>query len=150
MRFRIAPQIVRLLLLAGGIVLTYCIARAFLTPPSFGQYGHYRGAALEEIASRELSFAGAKACNECHADEAEKLAKFQHQTISCESCHGPARAHASNPDIDLPKTTDATCVRCHAVSPARPKWLKQIQPGVHYGGDHCVECHIPHQPKESP
>lgn len=150
MHFRIAPQIIRLLLLAGGIVVTYAVARAFLTPASFGRYGHYRGAALEEIASRDLTFAGAKACNECHSEVAEKLAKYQHQEIACESCHGPARTHAGNPDVDIPKLTDATCLRCHAANAARPKWLKQVKPGNHYSDDRCVECHVPHQPKETP
>lgn len=143
------PQITRLVLLAGGIAATYSVARVALTPKSFGQYGHYRGAALEEIASRDTTFAGAKACYECHDDTREKLAKFEHRGIACESCHGPAKAHANNSDLDVPKRTNATCLRCHTANSAAPSWLKQIVPADHYDGQ-CVECHLPHQPKDSP
>jgi predicted CXXCH cytochrome family protein len=148
--FRLPPQILRLVLLAIVIGATYAVARVALTPRSFGRYGHYRGAALEEIAAREPTFAGAKACDECHGDEAGVLAKYEHRGISCESCHGPARAHADNPDLDLAKTDNARCIRCHAEAAARPAWLKQIKVADHFTGDRCVECHIPHRPKETP
>ena len=36
---RMPPQIVRLVLLTIAIVGSYLVARYFLTPPSFGQYG---------------------------------------------------------------------------------------------------------------
>jgi hypothetical protein len=149
-RFEIPPQIVRLALLTAGIVVTYMVARYLLTPPSFGAYGWYRGNALEELASREPVFAGKKACDECHSDELQKVAKFEHKTISCESCHGVARAHADNPDVKLAKLTDALCLRCHEFSPSRPQWLKQIEIKKHYTGQRCSECHSPHQPNEVP
>ena len=44
--FKMPPQLLRIFLLAVGIVATYTIARYFLTPPSFREYGWYRGAAL--------------------------------------------------------------------------------------------------------
>ena len=44
------------------------VARAFLTPATFGEYGWYRGAALEELAARTPVYAGKKACDECHSD----------------------------------------------------------------------------------
>ena len=47
------PQIIRLVLLTIGIVCVYFTARFFLVPASFGQLGHYRGNALQEIAARE-------------------------------------------------------------------------------------------------
>jgi hypothetical protein len=150
MRFPLPPQLWRLVLLTIAIVVSYVVARAFLTPASFGEYGHYRGAALEEIASREPVFAGAKACDECHADVSEKLAKFEHKRISCESCHGPSRDHAKNPDVEPKKSTNALCLRCHSADPGRPAFLKQIKRVDHFDGDRCVECHIPHQPKETP
>lgn len=148
--FPLRPQIARLLLLTVGIVGVYFVARYFLTPASFGQYGHYRGAALEEIAAREPLFAGKKACDECHSDTLLKLAKAEHKTLSCEVCHGPGRAHVDNPDVDLPKLHFSHCVRCHERDPSRPEWLKQINSRIHYTGQHCTECHVPHQPNEVP
>ena len=148
-RLRMPPQILRLVLLTIAIVAVYSVARVLLTPKSFGQYGHYRGAALQEIAAREPTFAGAVACEECHDDIAAKLAKHEHKGIACESCHGPSRAHDDNPDVGVPKHGNELCLRCHQSNPARPGWLKQINPSGHYDGK-CVDCHLPHQPNDSP
>lgn len=149
-RFKMPPQILRVVLLTIAIVGSYMVARAFLTPPSFHEYGWYRGDALEEIASRQPLYAGRKACDECHSDECQKLAKGEHKLISCESCHGPAQAHADNPDIKLYKLTDSDCLRCHEADPGRPKFLQQITATDHYKGDRCIGCHVPHQPTEVP
>jgi hypothetical protein len=148
--FKMPPQIIRLVLLTIGIVCVYFTARYFLTPPSFGQYGHYRANALQEIAARQPLWAGKIACDECHSDHVQKLAKGEHKTLSCETCHGPGRAHDEDPAVKLPKLNVALCVRCHQESPSRPKWLHQINVHTHYTGSVCTECHVPHQPNEVP
>ena len=147
------PQIIRLVLLTILIVGSYFGARFFLKPSSFGEYGFYRGAALEEIASLPVAYAGKKACEECHTDEFEKLAKHVHKSLSCEGCHGPAQAHSEKPDVTSlkpPKLGYSTCLRCHEANPSRPAWLKQITPKSHYTGQKCTECHVPHMPTEVP
>lgn len=148
--FKMPPQILRLVLLTITIVATYMVARFFLTPASFGALGHYRANALVEAQNRPITFAGKKACDECHSDHFQKLAKDAHKTLSCESCHGPAQAHVDNPDLKLEKLTFSHCVRCHEASPSRPTWLKQIVSKDHYTGQRCTECHSPHQPNEVP
>jgi hypothetical protein len=148
-RFKMPPQISRLVLLTFGIVASYLVARYFLTPSSFHQYGWFRGAALEEIAAREPVFAGKQACNECHSDVLQKQAKGPHKTLSCETCHGVSLDHAGNPDITPIKLTGSHCIRCHEANPSRPAWLKQIVLKEHYSGK-CSECHVPHQPNEVP
>jgi hypothetical protein len=147
--FNMPPQLFRLVLLTLGIVLSYLVARYFLTPPSFGEYGWYRGAALGELAARTPVYAGKKACDECHSDILQQLAKFEHKTLSCEGCHGVSRPHAENPDILPVKLTGSHCIRCHEANPSRPKWFKQIVVKDHYGSK-CSECHLPHQPSQSP
>jgi len=149
--FNMPPQILRLFLLVVGIVVVYSTARYFLTPPSFGQYGWYRGEALAELATRDPVFAGKKACEECHSEEIQKLAKFEHKTLACEGCHGPGQAHCENPRKDnIDKSSFGACLRCHEANPSRPKWHKQIIVKTHYGGGKCTECHIPHAPSETP
>jgi hypothetical protein len=148
-RFKMPPQIVRLVLLTLAIVGSYLIARAVLTPASFGEFGWYRGEALVELRSRPPVYAGKQACDECHSDELQKLAKFEHKTLSCEACHGVSREHAENPDILPVKLTGSHCIRCHEANPSRPKWFKQIVVKDHYPGK-CTECHVPHQPSQSP
>ncbi len=148
---KLPPQIIRILLLTVLIVGSYFTARAFLKPKSFGEFGHYRAEALGEIAAREPKYAGMKACDECHSEEIIKLKKYEHQGVSCESCHGPLRDHGNDPDhATVVKHDDSLCVRCHLTNPARPKFLKQITPEKHYQGSPCIECHSPHQPSEVP
>ena len=161
--FKMPPQILRLFLLALGIVVVYLIARFFLTPPSFRQYGFYRGEALAELASRQPVFAGRKACEECHSDEVQKLAKFEHKTLSCEGCHGVGQAHCDDPKKEnIDKSNYAACIRCHEANPSRPKWHKQIVSRTHYteskadaktsgkAASLCTDCHVPHAPSEVP
>lgn len=147
--FRLPPQILRLVLLTLAIVGGYLVARTLLTPQSFGQYGWYRGEALGEIASRTPVFAGAKKCAECHTDVAEKLAHSEHKTIACEACHGANGDHAFNHDVAPLKVPNSYCLRCHEANPSRPKWLKQIVVKEHYGVA-CTDCHLPHQPTQTP
>lgn len=148
--FRMPPQVFRIFLLALGIVVVYSIARYFLTPDSFGEYGWYRGEALAELAKREPVYAGKAACAECHSDEYQALVKHEHKTLSCESCHGTGQAHADNPDVKMEMLNYGHCVRCHQANPSRPKWLKQIASKAHYAGSKCTECHVPHSPTEVP
>jgi hypothetical protein len=149
-RFKLPSQFSRLLLLAAAIIGSYLGARAFLVPPSFGQYGWYRGNSLGEIAnSRDPLFAGKLACDECHSDILRQLAADAHKTLSCEGCHGVCRDHAGNPDILPVKATGSHCIRCHEADISRPKWLKQIVVKDHFG-ENCAECHQPHQPRKTP
>jgi len=150
--FNMPPQLFRIFLLAVGIVASYSVARYFLTPQSFREYGWYRGAALMELATRDRVYAGKKACEECHSDEYQKLLKHEHKSLSCESCHGPGEAHVENPDnpdVKMAVLHYSLCLRCHEANPSRPKWHKQIVSKNHYPGK-CTECHMPHSPSEVP
>ncbi len=149
-RLNLPPQILRLVLLTLGIVLVYLTARYFLTPSSFGEYGWYRGRALEEVAARAPVYAGKKACDECHSELFLKLAKSEHKGLSCEACHGVSQAHVENPDVKVSTISEHHCMRCHEASATRPKWLKQITMKDHYKGQRCTDCHSPHQPNEVP
>lgn len=149
-RFTMPPQLVRLCLVTIGIVGVYLVARYLLTPESFGQFGFYRGQALEEVATRTPVFSGKQECDACHSEVFEVLLKNEHKGISCESCHGVGQAHVEDPDVKTAKITDHLCLRCHEDLLGRPAWHKQIKVKDHYPGDRCIECHFPHKPKESP
>lgn len=146
---KMSPQVNRLILLTLAIVVSYLVARYFLTPATFGQYGWYRGAALGEIASATPVYAGKKACDECHSEILEVLGKGKHQTLTCEACHGVSSPHAANPDILPVKMSGSHCIRCHEANMSRPAWFKQIVVKEHYEGK-CSECHVPHNPTEVP
>jgi hypothetical protein len=147
------PQLFRIFLLVVGIVVSYSIARFYLTPASFGEYGWYQGAALAEVATRDRVYAGKKACEECHSDTYQTLLKHEHKGVACESCHGPGEAHVRNPDdpnVKMAVLHYSLCLRCHEANPSRPKWHKQVVSKDHYTGFKCTECHVPHAPSEVP
>jgi hypothetical protein len=55
--FKDSGHLFRLAALYAVGTLTFLCIRGFLVPRSFGQYGHYRGNAIAEIAARPIHFA---------------------------------------------------------------------------------------------
>jgi hypothetical protein len=135
---------------AGLFVLAFLIflvVRHYVVPKSFGQYGHYRGAAIGEIAARPVKFAGHETCETCHSDVADKKKIGKHAHVNCEACHGALASHADDPSI-MPVLPDTAvlCARCHTASAAKPKGFPQVDPASHYQGTPCNTCHQPHSP----
>lgn len=145
------PQIKRLLLLFAIFIGLFLLVRHFLVPESFGKFGHYRGLSLDENAAMELHYAGKESCAECHREIADKLSSDLHDVLSCETCHGPGRAHADSPDsvkVFLPKEREF-CGLCHDLMPGRrTDAVHQVVLSEHNTGKYCIECHNPHAPWE--
>ena len=142
-------QVKRLLMLFSVLIVLFFVVRHFLVPDTFGQYGHYRGAALGEIASHPTKYMGNGSCIECHEDEGTLLVEGPHEVLKCEVCHGPGYLHIDNPDENkLHKPRErADCARCHAMNKARPEDVITKQDITnHNPDDKCIECHNPHQP----
>ncbi len=145
--FRDAGHLFRLALLFVIGTLAFFVLRSFVVPRSFGEYGHYRGAAITEIAARPEHFAGHQTCETCHADIAQTKSAGKHAHVNCEACHGPQIKHAEDPSIDPGKPDTAVlCVRCHEASAARPKDFPQVNAAEHANGVPCQTCHQPHSP----
>jgi uncharacterized CHY-type Zn-finger protein len=130
-----------------GFVL-FLILRGVLVPRSFGQYGHYRGGAIGEMAALPISYAGHQVCEGCHTDVADMKSKGVHKGVACESCHGPLAKHAEDPASVQPVKLDTAklCVRCHEANLAKPKNFPQVSSEDHSGGAPCDSCHKPHSP----
>ncbi len=128
--------------------LAFLVIRGFVVPKSFGQYGHYRGAAIAEIAARPVTFAGHQACADCHTDIVTTKGQGKHVHVNCEACHGPLANHANDPASVTPGLPDTAvlCARCHTASAAKPKDFPQVDPADHSGGMPCKTCHNPHNP----
>ncbi len=140
-----------LLRFAGLFVLAFIVflvVRHYIVPKSFGEYGHYRGAAIGEIAARPVHFAGHQACEACHTDVLDVKKNGKHAHVNCEACHGPLAAHANDPASVTPAKLDTAvlCVRCHSASAARPKGFPQVEAAEHSNGLPCETCHNPHSP----
>ncbi len=128
--------------------LMFLVVRHYVVPKSFGQYGHYRGAAIGEIAARPVKFAGHETCETCHTDMLDVKSKGKHAHVNCEACHGPLAKHADDPASVTPVKPDTAvlCARCHTASAAKPKGFPQVDPADHSNGVPCETCHSPHSP----
>ncbi len=126
--------------------LTFLGIRGLFVPKSFGEYGHYRGNAIAEVAARPIHYAGHQACETCHTDVVDKKKDGKHAHVNCEACHGPLAKHADDPSVEPTKLDTAVlCLRCHAASAAKPTGFPQVAED-HSGGLPCETCHQPHSP----
>lgn len=151
-KFRDVEHLLRLAaVFAVGIVL-FLVLRAYFVPKSFGQYGHYRGNALNEIAAREPRYAGHQACEDCHSDVVELKKAGKHAGVNCEACHGPLGKHVGNPADVVPQLPEplALCPRCHEANSAKPAGFPQVVTKDHMGDIKCDTCHQPHSPLLAP
>ena len=128
--------------------LVFLVVRHYVVPKSFGEYGHYRGAAIGEIAAHPIHYAGHETCETCHADVLEVKKAGKHAHVNCEACHGPLAKHADDPASVTPVLPDTAvlCARCHTASAAKPKGFPQVEPAEHSQGLPCETCHNPHSP----
>lgn len=141
-------------LIVGVLGLTALFVRSKLVPATFGQYGYYRGAALDDAREPLPRYTGSAACAECHGDVAAIHDKDAHGTVQCETCHGPGAKHVKDNDVPmlLPKTRD-DCLICHRRLDARPGSFPQVDwqehfrfLGVSNPTTACIRCHSGHEP----
>jgi len=148
-RFKDVEHLLRLAALFVAGVLVFAVARSQLVPPTFGQEGHYRASAIDDIRAKVPVHAGQAACAECHTDVVELRSKARHKNIACESCHGPLGAHADGSSADKPKRPVATplCTHCHAANTGKSRRYPTVDIKEHAGGESCATCHAPHDPR---
>jgi hypothetical protein len=142
-------HLVRLALaFALGIAIFFLIRRA-IVPASFGQYGHYRGAVLDEIRAKPVKYAGRELCEACHEPVATAKNLGKHAQVGCEACHGALAAHTEDPSGVKPVMPNVAtlCVRCHEADSAKPRNFPQVNSKEHAGEASCTVCHDPHHPK---
>ncbi len=146
---RFPEQVKRLTILVVVLIAILIIVRSILIPSDFGKYGHYRPAAVEEIAGQEIQYAGHEICAECHDGIAETKSSGYHKHVACEVCHGSAAAHADDPgsiEIRIPRGR-GYCPLCHEYLPSRPTGFPQIVSASHNPLKPCITCHDPHDPR---
>jgi len=160
-----------LLLLVGTGFMTL---RHAMTPASFGQFGHYRGTALDDCAGKPRTLVTREDCTGCHADLKHPLGKA-HLNVHCADCHGQARAHiaactevkskvaAGTPIVCsksnlLPANQKDICLHCHAKVVGRAakhpqivfeEHMKDQEPKDPASPSVCLQCHRAHDPDPS-
>lgn len=139
----------RLLMTGIVIVSLFLLLKHALTPESFGQYGHYRGNSMKEIAALPIHFVGNQGCVSCHDTIATMKSEGYHSDLACEGCHGAGYLHAENPKTEKLIKPDSRefCGKCHSINIARPeKAVTQQNIKDHNPDKKCIVCHNPHQP----
>ncbi len=134
----------------------FLIVRVLLTPPSFGEFGHYRGDNVAEQMAKPIEFGPKESCAACHGEIAQKHNKGKHQGVQCQNCHAPLAVHIKEGAFQqaMPIDRSATlCLRCHAILSSRPEKFPQIDSKEHLGSKGleiapgiCLSCHQPHDP----
>jgi hypothetical protein len=146
--WRFPDQVIRLAILFAVAIAALLFVRHHFVPPTFGEQGHFRAAAIPAIASLPMHYAGSQVCGDCHEDEAALKQGSYHRGVACETCHGAAAAHVDAPDETQPirPTSRDACLTCHRYVPSRPTGFPQIVETTHNPDKLCVECHNPHDP----
>lgn len=160
-------HIVRLLILIGVIVIVVFSAKRFFTVDSFYQYGHYRGNAVTEIASKLPKLQGSASCEQCHKAIYTEWTAGIHRKATrkdaiqgvvykygpgCEVCHtGPAGNHPSKQAMPLSIEDQITSITHseHKIHPANVPGRKLLLSPQDMKGV-CLNCHekMEARPKE--
>lgn len=132
-------------------VVLFISIQHFLTPDSFGEYGHYRADSIDDNKMRTSYFKGEEKCTECHQDIYDVKSLDVHDGVRCESCHSPKIAGTVDCKVKPPivKGSLEFCAQCHAMNAGRlKKGVPQLDFKDHKGEQNCIECHNPHAPWE--
>jgi DmsE family decaheme c-type cytochrome len=123
------------------------------------QHSHLKDPPLiANVQNNPADYVGSETCVTCHTAEAKNFDSSPHaklalehggKGVTCESCHGPGKAHVESGGdktkiLDLAgantKTVDATCLGCHAG--AHPNFLRSPHAKANVS---CISCHSVHQ-----
>jgi hypothetical protein len=127
--------------------LIFLVARHYVVPKSFGQYGHYRGAAMGEIATHPAKFAGHDTCETCHADVADAKKAGKHAHVNCEACHGALVERLPVPAQPTPNLFERMFAVVVPPAPPDPPLLRHaddpgsVKPVLPDTAVLCARCH---------
>lgn len=143
--------IFRLFLSFVVFVSVFILVQRFLTPDSFGKYGHYRANAIDDAKVITSYYKGEEKCASCHQDIYDLKDSDLHSEINCESCHMPKISASTECEVLPPivKGSIEFCGQCHAMNVGRLKrGVPQLDIEEHKGNQNCIECHNSHAPWE--
>ena len=132
-----------------GAAMLYATAMA-------AQLGRAEPDGRQTMRPASSNFVGAAACATCHKEVVKDFANNPHSRpalmhggkgVTCESCHGPGKAHAEGGDVTLifdpasatAKEVDEKCQACHETRHAN------FERSAHSEGNvSCIGCHSIH------
>src|SRR3990172_3441599 len=146
---KLPESVVRLVTVFAIFIVGTLVVVKFVIPPQFKDTSIQWADTVRRENARPVRFAGAVACADCHAEVIAEKRKGYHRDLSCETCHGPAKAHSDDPEKAKPPAPRDRkfCPVCHTFNPSRPRGFPMINPVAHNPMKPCFSCHNPHDPK---
>lgn len=146
---RVPEQAIRVVVAFLVLVAVVFVVKRFIIPPAMKEPALQQMAASDREVAKEIQYAGAQICGECHEKESAMKKIGYHRDLSCESCHGAAQKHVDNPTEVKPTSPRKRdyCSYCHSYNASRPTGFPQINPDTHNRRKPCITCHNPHNPE---
>jgi cytochrome c553 len=154
----VPKHIARLLAILAVLAMMFVAGKMYFPPKSFGVYGHYRAASVEDIAAAHPAYHSPDSYSAAYPKEYETWSSGIHKVVKCQICHttvgktlyAASFSGATPPpnSAALPAAGDSRklCVKCHEKIAGRPDFMPQIEVDSHSKGQACVACHNPHSP----
>ena len=121
-------HLIKLIIAIFVVAIGGFFARQLFVPESMGQYGHYRGADIEDQKNIPIKLGTNESCFQCHKPIRTIHKNGVHKTVSCEVCHGSYGNHIKDGKkigtlpVKTKEEITALCLRCHnEVIQARPR-----------------------------
>ena len=105
---KLPEQAVRIVVVFIVLAAVLFVVRQFIIPPEMKDMTLIRAATMEREADKEIKYAGAAVCSQCHEKQQEVKKTGYHRDLSCESCHGAAQKHVDNPTEVKADVTEKT------------------------------------------
>src|SRR3990170_42176 len=133
---KMPDALVRLLVVFLGLIFVGAFVVIVLIPKPMKDVKIQWADAVKREQAMPVQYAGFHACAECHDKIYEKKKTGYHKDLSCETCHGPAKAHTQDPDKFKPAIPKerSFCPLCHGEI-ARTKAVS------HHVQLECTVCH---------
>lgn len=148
-------HIQRLLGILAVVAMLFVAGIMYFPPKSYGVYGHYRAASVEEIAGAHPAYLSPDSYSAAYPKEYETWSAGIHKVVKCQVCHttvgktmNMASYDGATSSAALPAAGDSRklCVKCHEKIAGRPDYMPQIEVESHSNGQACTSCHNPHSP----
>jgi mono/diheme cytochrome c family protein len=120
---KLPEQAVRVVIVFLVLVAGVFVIRQFIIPPEMKEPALQKASSEEREAAKEIKYAGAQVCEQCHEKEPAIKKIGYHRDLSCESCHGAAQKHVDNPtDVKptSPKSATTVPTATNTTPPGRP------------------------------
>lgn len=153
---------IRVVLVFFAIIGIVLVGRIMMLPDSWGEYGYYRGAYIDQEAHKDMKYGTNQSCIVCHGEVNELASHSKHKQLSCEVCHSAVSEHIKGGKkfAIMPskrgKEQISLCLKCHQQTIGRSEKIPTIISAKQHLEEQnvklthtCDQCHTVHAPLEN-